>query len=257
MASERYGRGERERYADRNRDRLRTGGEDWRDEDEGREWSGREFGDYGSREREYGREEQFYGGGRSGRSGEFYGGRQGYGAEGYGSGRYRGSESGMGADQRGWSSHGQNYGYGGRESGGEYGREMEYGRRGAMGYGGYGGAGGSREEYGAGLSGSGMQQQHRGQGPRGYRRSDERIREDVCDRLTDDPQIDASNMEVTVKDGEITLSGTVNSREDKHHAEDIAESISGVKDVRNNIRVVAEQQQGESAAKGTTQPARH
>jgi osmotically-inducible protein OsmY len=85
----------------------------------------------------------------------------------------------------------------------------------------------------------------RGRGPRGYRRSDERIREDVCDCLTDDSQLDASNLEVTVKDCEVTLSGNVNRREDKRRAEDLAEGISGVKDVRNNLRVSQEQQGGE------------
>jgi osmotically-inducible protein OsmY len=78
---------------------------------------------------------------------------------------------------------------------------------------------------------------HRGRGPKGYARSDERIREDVSDRLTDDPHVDASEVEVTVQDREVTLSGTVNSRFEKRHAEDIAESVSGVTHVQNNLRV--------------------
>jgi osmotically-inducible protein OsmY len=79
--------------------------------------------------------------------------------------------------------------------------------------------------------------QHRGRGPRGYTRSDERIREDVNDRLTDDPHIDASEIEVSVSNREVTLSGTVNSRFEKRHAEDIAESVSGVTHVQNNLRI--------------------
>lgn len=79
---------------------------------------------------------------------------------------------------------------------------------------------------------------YRGLGPRGYRRSDQRIREDVCDALTDDAQLDASDLEVEVKDGEVTLSGTVASRSDKRHAESVAEMITGVKDVYNHLRVV-------------------
>ncbi|CAO3422656.1 BON domain-containing protein [Azospirillum doebereinerae] len=79
--------------------------------------------------------------------------------------------------------------------------------------------------------------QNRGRGPRGYSRSDDRVREDVNDRLTDDSYIDASEIDVTVSKGEVTLSGTVNHRSAKRRAEDIAESISGVTHVQNNLRV--------------------
>lgn len=83
---------------------------------------------------------------------------------------------------------------------------------------------------------------HSGRGPKGYIRSDERIREDVSDRLTDDWLVDASNIEVTVASAEVTLSGTVDSRQAKRRAEDCAESVSGVRNVQNNLRV---QQPGE------------
>jgi hypothetical protein len=79
--------------------------------------------------------------------------------------------------------------------------------------------------------------EHRGRGPKGYQRSDERIRDDVNDRLTDDPHIDASEVEVAVSAREVTLSGTVSSRFEKRRAEDIAESVSGVTHVQNNLRV--------------------
>ena len=78
---------------------------------------------------------------------------------------------------------------------------------------------------------------HYGRGPKGYTRSDDRIREDVSDRLTDDWIIDATNIEVTVSSGEVTLAGTVDSREAKRRAEDCAESVSGVRNVQNNLRV--------------------
>lgn len=78
---------------------------------------------------------------------------------------------------------------------------------------------------------------YRGRGPRDYRRSDERIREDINDRLTDHAYLDAYDVEVAVVDGEVALSGTVESRRDKRTAEDIAESVSGVKNVQNNLRV--------------------
>jgi hypothetical protein len=78
--------------------------------------------------------------------------------------------------------------------------------------------------------------EHRGHGPRGYRRSDERIREDVNDRLTDDSWLDASDIEVAVHDGEVTLTGNVSSRADKRRAEDLADDVSGVVHVQNNLR---------------------
>ncbi len=79
--------------------------------------------------------------------------------------------------------------------------------------------------------------EHRGKGPKGYQRSDARIEEDVNDRLSDDPALDASNITVLVKESEVTLSGFVSSRYDKRRAEDIAEDISGVRHVQNNLRV--------------------
>ena len=78
---------------------------------------------------------------------------------------------------------------------------------------------------------------HRGRGPKGYRRSDQRIHEDICERLTEDRFIDASNIEVVVKEGEVILSGTVSSRGLKRRAEDLAELASGVAHVQNNLRV--------------------
>ncbi|MES2724789.1 MAG: BON domain-containing protein [Pseudomonadota bacterium] len=80
---------------------------------------------------------------------------------------------------------------------------------------------------------------HRGLGPKGYTRSDARINEDVHDHLTEDDHIDASGISVAVQDGEVTLSGTVGDRRDKHHAEAIVEHIAGVKHVQNNLRVGA------------------
>lgn len=79
--------------------------------------------------------------------------------------------------------------------------------------------------------------QYRGRGPKNYTRSDDRIKEDINDRLTDYSYIDASEIEVEVSNGDVTLTGTVDSRYDKRMAEDIAEDVSGVKNVENRIRV--------------------
>src|SRR2546421_938506 len=92
----------------------------------------------------------------------------------------------------------------------------------------------------------------RGRGPKGYRRSDERIKEDVNDRLTDHSYLDATEVEVSVKDGEVTLSGMVLDRTDKRIAEDVAESVSGVKNVQNNLRI-----NKDWSSEPTTRPASH
>ena len=76
-----------------------------------------------------------------------------------------------------------------------------------------------------------------GRGPRGYQRSDQRIHEEICDRLTDDPRIDASDIEVGVNTGEVTLAGSVRTREEKRCAEDLIERLSGVREVNNNLKV--------------------
>ncbi|KYG63635.1 hypothetical protein AZI86_12450 [Bdellovibrio bacteriovorus] len=76
-----------------------------------------------------------------------------------------------------------------------------------------------------------------GRGPKNFKRSDERIREEVCEMLTRHSGIDADEIDVEVKDGEVTLTGSVSERRMKHLAEDCAEQCFGVKDVTNNIRV--------------------
>lgn len=81
------------------------------------------------------------------------------------------------------------------------------------------------------------QQAFTGKGPRTYVRSDERIREDAYDALTYQSALDASDLEISVENGELTLSGTVASREEKRAAEDLCAHVRGVKDVHNRIRI--------------------
>jgi hypothetical protein len=78
---------------------------------------------------------------------------------------------------------------------------------------------------------------HRGKGPVGYRRSDERIRELVCELLTENDQLDASQIEVLVSNGDVTLCGVVDDGRAKREAEGCACSITGVRDVRNLLRL--------------------
>ena len=78
---------------------------------------------------------------------------------------------------------------------------------------------------------------YKGVGPRGWRRADERIQDDVAERLAHDPGVDASDVEVTVTDGEVVLQGSVDARTQRRRAEDLAWSCDGVRDVQNRLRV--------------------
>lgn len=174
---------------------------------------------------------------------------------------------------RDWSRYGREPDRYGRDSygRGDYGRDWDYGHRMGFDYGrprGWGeerwtgerdyGRSGEREDgyvdyWRPGLPGSWNEPAYggsayarmssygrgmfTGRGPRGYQRTDDRMREDVCERLTQDPWIDASDIEVTVRSGEVTLSGSVRDRSDKRHAEDLAEHVSGVREVHNTLRV--------------------
>ena len=89
---------------------------------------------------------------------------------------------------------------------------------------------------------------YRGRGPKDYHRSEDRIREDVCDRLTDDDMLDATNIQVQIQGDNVILSGTVHNREQKRRAEDLAESISGVRDVENRIRVHQNESYGSNSS---------
>lgn len=78
---------------------------------------------------------------------------------------------------------------------------------------------------------------HKGKGPKDYKRSEDRIREDVCDRLADDDMLDATHITVQVEGTEVILTGNVNSRDQKRRAEDLVDSISGVRNVENRLKV--------------------
>ena len=80
----------------------------------------------------------------------------------------------------------------------------------------------------------------RRKGPKNYQRSDERLREQIVDRLMDESDVNLEDVEVEVKQGTVTLSGTVESRRCKHEIEDTVDSIWGVNDITNNLRVKRE-----------------
>lgn len=100
------------------------------------------------------------------------------------------------------------------------------------------GYGASQGAYGAGR-GSESTRGHSGKGPKGYKRSDEKIHDEICDLLTTHYDIDASELEVEVKEGVVTLGGAVESRRTKRLAEDLVADMNGVKDVRNQIKVLS------------------
>jgi hypothetical protein len=84
---------------------------------------------------------------------------------------------------------------------------------------------------------AGAERGHRGKGPAGYVRPDASIADDIVDRLTEDDSLDASQILLQVDGGIAILTGNVPSRAMKHRAEDLAAAASGVRDVRNRIRV--------------------
>ena len=85
---------------------------------------------------------------------------------------------------------------------------------------------------------------HAGRGPRNFRRSDSNIEEDINERLTEHSWIDATDVEVSVETGEVTLRGRVDNHEAKELAETISGSVFGVRSVNNQIRVKQSEQEG-------------
>lgn len=172
--------------------------------------------------------------------------------------------------------HGAMGGYGGygRSEGGDYGSRdygaREHGNReqGSRGFGGRGREWGNRDEerddqggllhrMGEGIKNVfGMNDRdrgpHFGKGPKGYRRSDERIREEVSEVIARQGWIDASDVEIKVQSGEVTLTGTIAQRDHKRQLEQMIEDLPGVDDVRNELRVKRDQQPAAASGLGTT-----
>jgi len=82
--------------------------------------------------------------------------------------------------------------------------------------------------------------------PKGYARSDERIRDDVCEQLYRTPDLDVGDVSVEARNGVVTLEGTVPDRRMKHRIEDLCDQCLGVQDVENRIRV-RRQDQGDGS----------
>ncbi|MBI5616755.1 MAG: BON domain-containing protein [Gammaproteobacteria bacterium] len=224
------------------------------------EYSGQ--GGFGGAQQGWGRERDWAGGhgsenwNRGQQSG--YGGGQTWNRSGYGGGGYGGQQGGGGY---GSQNYGGSYPSGDRESFGQgggygawqdpYGHPAYGGSRNPYAYGsGYGGGstdsswgrgeesgmGGIRGSLGSAQRGQGRQSFH-GVGPQGYERSDDKLKEMVCERLTEDSEIDPSQVHVEVSRGEVTLTGQVRDRETKFRIEDLVDKCGGVKEIHNNVRV--------------------
>jgi osmotically-inducible protein OsmY len=77
----------------------------------------------------------------------------------------------------------------------------------------------------------------RGRGPKGYTRTDDLLKEIICEQLTDDPFIDASDVTLDVANSEVTLRGTVPDRRQKYAIEDLVADVAGVNEIHNHIGV--------------------
>jgi osmotically-inducible protein OsmY len=197
----------------------------------------RGFGDDFNRARQQVQQRYGTGGGSRGQSG-YSGEYSNRGQQGQGSGYY-GSQSGYGRGSSDQQRSGAQQSWRGQQGGGN-----SYQDRSSWNYGedrgqraGSGSSGGAYG-YDAGAYRSEQStQSHRGRGPQGYQRSDDRLKELICERLTEDPQIDASNVSIDVSGQVVKLTGTVDDRSTKYEIEELIESMGGVKDIDNQLRV--------------------
>lgn len=197
-----------------------------------------------------------YGSGTSGdayRGG--YGQNQSAGYQGYpnqGSGYQNEANQGSG-----YQGYGNSRGSSSSQGGGTYGSQNQYGSSGS------GGSPASRSSwspaqqfgdedtsvqstrgaapYGSSSSrttmGSSMTEHKSRKGPKGYQRSDDRLREEIVDALLSRRSIELDEVEIQVNDGSVTLTGTVQSRQQRYEIEDVADGVWGVKEITNNIKV--------------------
>jgi osmotically-inducible protein OsmY len=274
-------------YGDRNEeDRTRDWGSRWSEQ------SGRQgFSDFSrSGESEQSEDDRWTQGGGSrryqqdqeyGRSERYGGGpQQGYGSSGqsqqggYGRTQY-------GQREQGGFGGGQSYergGFRGEQRGGGYGEFREPGRSGSASQGRQGsgrqyesqsfdqpyppgfqdnyGSSQRATRYGSGREGSSAFGSHYGKGPKGYTRSDERLKEVICEKLTDDPMIDASEINIEVTSQVVKLTGTVDDRSTKYEVEELIERCGGVKDIDNQLRVrSSSSQSSQMRSQGSTEAA--
>jgi osmotically-inducible protein OsmY len=88
-----------------------------------------------------------------------------------------------------------------------------------------------RRQEPRGMDGSG------GGGPRLRRKTDDSLAQEIHEILTGDPELDATEIEVVVEGGAVTLSGEVEHPDAKLLAEELTESVAGVRLVHNRLVV--------------------
>ena len=184
---------------------------------------------------------------------------QGYGSQGGGTYASPGSYGAQNTHQAGFGGYGSHAGgYGSQSSYGShggYGSQAHTTQRGFGPHGGYGGAQGGYGAQGGAQGGwwpdGSRQTRTPRRGPKGYTRSDERIREDICEHLMASHHIDSSDVTVEVSGGKVTLEGTVPERRMKHAIEDMAGACPGVNDVDNLVRVAPHGADAETEASGS------
>ncbi len=206
--------------------------------------------------------------------------RGGFGGPDYGSSHEqrsmggRGMPSGYGASRGGGmheygtpgyetAGYDSDLGYSGQSmSGRGYGSQYRSGSSTGYGSGGYGSSSGY--QLGTHQGDTGFQRSYRGMGPQDYKRPDDRIRDDVYERLTDSHEIDARGIMVEVNQGNVTLTGSVPERQMRYAAEDLVEACMGVSNINNQLKVQAPQSTsgtssgtGASATSTSTESKRH
>ncbi len=78
----------------------------------------------------------------------------------------------------------------------------------------------------------------RPRGPKDWQRSDERIHDDICVRLSRETALDAGDVTVSVREGQVILTGTVADLPTKHAIESLVERCQGVREIDNHIKVM-------------------
>jgi hypothetical protein len=83
----------------------------------------------------------------------------------------------------------------------------------------------------------------RQRGPKGYVRSDERLKDEIHERILQS-DVDASDVTIEVQDGHVTLQGTIADRLSKYQLEELVDHVIGVRDVDNRIRTRRDRPEG-------------